>query len=181
MPFDQIKSILMELLDLEEAQIESESYLVRDLNVESIDFLELAVALNDQFQVHVHDDTVFLRKLRLHLAEAGEAGRPPAVWACLGHAVISCIEGQFELTGTRGPPTALALGPVPARAGFGPAHDTLSPFPLVLRSARVAASTDRAAAVEYDVIPRSKAHKWTRNDCTPSMTCWHGRVTSGWS
>jgi acyl carrier protein len=65
----------MELLDLEEDQIGLESYLVRDLGVESIDFLELAVTLNDRFQVSVHDDTVFLRNLRLYLAEAQEAGK----------------------------------------------------------------------------------------------------------
>jgi acyl carrier protein len=67
----------MELLDLEVDAIRPESYLVRDLGVESIDFLELAVALNERFKIPVHDDTVFLRNLRLHLAEAEAAGQPP--------------------------------------------------------------------------------------------------------
>lgn len=80
MLFDQIKEILVELLDMEESEISPEKYLVRDLGVESIDFLELAVALNDRFKIAVHDDTVFLRNLRLHLAEAREAGQPPLTY-----------------------------------------------------------------------------------------------------
>ncbi len=77
MLFESIREILMELLDLEAGAIQLESYLVRDLGVESIDFLELAVALNERFKIPVHDDTVFLRNLRLHLAEAEVAGQPP--------------------------------------------------------------------------------------------------------
>ena len=77
MLFEPIREILMELLDLEADTIEPESYLVRDLGVESIDFLELAVALNERFKVPVHDDTIFFRNLRLHLAEAEAAGQPP--------------------------------------------------------------------------------------------------------
>lgn len=80
MLFDQVRSILMELLDIDENEIRPETYLVRDLGVESIDFLELAVALNDRFQVSVHDDTIFLRNLRLYLAEAQEAGQAPAAY-----------------------------------------------------------------------------------------------------
>lgn len=65
-----------ELLDVPAEEITPQSYLVRDLGMESIDFLELAVALNQRFQVPVHDDTVFLRDLRLHLIQARENGRP---------------------------------------------------------------------------------------------------------
>jgi acyl carrier protein len=68
--FENIREILMELLDVEAEEIREQSYLVRDLGVESIDFLELAVALNERFQIEVHDDTVFLRNLRFHLSEA---------------------------------------------------------------------------------------------------------------
>ena len=70
--FVQITEILSELLDVEAEEIRPQSYLVRDLGVESIDFLELAVALNGHFRINVHDDTVFLRNLRLHLSEASE-------------------------------------------------------------------------------------------------------------
>ncbi len=73
-PSHQIKEILMELLDAAPETITSDSYLVRDLGVESIDFLELAVSLNERFQIPVEDDTLFLRNLRLHLATAREKG-----------------------------------------------------------------------------------------------------------
>ena len=85
-----------ELLDLEADDIGPESYLVRDLGVESIDFLELAVALNDRFQVPVHDDTLFLRNLRLHLAEAGESGLATMTYLA-GHYDFLSLERLREL------------------------------------------------------------------------------------
>lgn len=77
MLFDAIREILMDLLDLEAEAVAPESYLVRDLDAESIDFLELAVALNERFHIPVHDDSLFLRNLRLHLAEARDGDHPP--------------------------------------------------------------------------------------------------------
>lgn len=73
--FDQVREILSELLDVEAGEIAPESFLVRDLGMESIDFLELAVALNQRFNVPVHDDTIFLRNLRLCIMQAQEAGQ----------------------------------------------------------------------------------------------------------
>jgi len=73
--FDQIRDILADLLDVEAEEIAPESFLVRDLGMESIDFLELAVALNQRFNVPVHDDTIFLRNLRLCIMQAQEAGQ----------------------------------------------------------------------------------------------------------
>ncbi len=73
--FEEIRDILVELLDVAAEEVTPESYLVRDLGMESIDFLELAVALNRRFRVPVHDDTVFLRNLRLHMIQAREAGQ----------------------------------------------------------------------------------------------------------
>ena len=69
---EEITEILSELLDVNAEDISPQTYLVRDLGVESIDFLELAVAMNERFRIEVHDDTVFLRNLRLHLTEASE-------------------------------------------------------------------------------------------------------------
>lgn len=70
--FEEVGGILSELLDMDAEGIAPHSYLVRDLGVESIDFLELAVAINARFRVEVHDDSVFLRNLRVHLTEAAE-------------------------------------------------------------------------------------------------------------
>ena len=73
--FEQVRDILAELLDVEAVEITPASYLVRDLGLESIDFLELAVALNQRFKVPVHDDTLFLRNLRLEIMQARESGQ----------------------------------------------------------------------------------------------------------
>lgn len=87
--FEQIRAILVELLDIESEAILPESYLVRELGVESIDFLELAVALNDRFKIPVHDDTVFLRNLRLHLAEAQAVDKTPLEYLKLQYGFLS--------------------------------------------------------------------------------------------
>lgn len=75
--FEDIREILIELLDVEAQEVSPRSYLVRDLGVESIDFLELAVALNERFKIEVHDDTIFMRNLRLHLSKASEGNSNP--------------------------------------------------------------------------------------------------------
>ncbi|MBW2660768.1 MAG: acyl carrier protein [Deltaproteobacteria bacterium] len=73
--FGNIKKILGELLDIEEKEIMPETYIVRDLGAESIDFLELAVALNSRFKIEIDDDEIFLRKLRVYLTEAEQEKR----------------------------------------------------------------------------------------------------------
>jgi acyl carrier protein len=64
---DIIKHHLSDILDVDPDSITPETYLVRDLGVESIDFLELAVALGSSFSVQIDDDEIFLLDLRLHL------------------------------------------------------------------------------------------------------------------
>ncbi|MCG6535472.1 MAG: phosphopantetheine-binding protein [Syntrophales bacterium LBB04] len=59
--FSEIADILMEILDLEGREITPESYLVRDLGAESIDFLELATALNERFKITVREEDIFLK------------------------------------------------------------------------------------------------------------------------
>jgi acyl carrier protein len=73
----KINEILSDIMDIDEAEITPESYVIRDLGAESIDLLELAVVLNDQFDTEVNEDAIFLRTLRRHLDEAGEKGEEP--------------------------------------------------------------------------------------------------------
>ena len=70
-----IKEILKELLDIEDQEITPETYLVRELRAESIDFLELAVALNSKFKIEVNDGEIFLSKLRIYVSEAKKNGK----------------------------------------------------------------------------------------------------------
>jgi len=73
----EIRTSLGEILDIEALEITPETYVVRDLGAESIDLLELSVAINSRFKVEVNEDEVFLRTLRLFLNEAEKDGQDP--------------------------------------------------------------------------------------------------------
>ena len=73
----EIRTSLGEILDVEAGEITPETYVVRDLGAESIDLLELSVALNSRFRVEVNEDEVFLRTLRVFLNEAKENEQDP--------------------------------------------------------------------------------------------------------
>jgi acyl carrier protein len=73
--FKKIEDVLTELLDIEAEEITPETYVIRDLNAESIDLLELAVGLNSSFNIDINDDEIFLRNLRLYLTEAKQIGK----------------------------------------------------------------------------------------------------------
>jgi acyl carrier protein len=64
---------LADILDVNPEQITPETYLLRDLEAESIDLLELAVVLNSEFQIEVDDDEIFLKTLRIYLDDPKEA------------------------------------------------------------------------------------------------------------
>ncbi|RLC27125.1 MAG: hypothetical protein DRH21_00080 [Deltaproteobacteria bacterium] len=72
---EEIKKILVEILDIENHIITPETYLIRELGAESIDLLELAVAINSRFNIDVNDDEIFLRKLRQHITEADQKNK----------------------------------------------------------------------------------------------------------
>ena len=67
---EELTKILTELLDLENRNITPETYLIQDLGAESIDLLELAVAVNSRFKINVKDDEIFLTRFRLYVTEA---------------------------------------------------------------------------------------------------------------
>ena len=73
----EIRTSLGEILDIAAGEITPETYVVRDLGAESIDLLELSVALNARFKVEVNEDEVFLRTLRVFLNEAKENEQDP--------------------------------------------------------------------------------------------------------
>lgn len=98
--FHEIKNVIMEILDVEEDQISPETYLIRELGAESIDLLELAVSLNTVFKKEIIDDDLFLRKLRLYLDEANEAGQDELSYLAgkypfLEHSRIREIRGEL--------------------------------------------------------------------------------------
>ena len=72
---EEIKKNLAEILDIENNIITPETYLIRELGAESIDLLELAVAINSRFNIDVNDDEIFLRKLRDYITEAEQQNK----------------------------------------------------------------------------------------------------------
>ena len=72
-----VVDILADILDLDPAQVTPETYVVRDLRAESIDLLEIGVAMQHRLDMEVDDDTLFLKNMRQVLARAGEAGKAP--------------------------------------------------------------------------------------------------------
>lgn len=76
----EITNMLTEILDIEGLEITPETYLIRELGAESIDLLELSVAINSTFHIEVNDDEIFLRTLRLHLRTAEGEGRDTAAY-----------------------------------------------------------------------------------------------------
>jgi acyl carrier protein len=74
--FQEIKNILAEILDIEATEVTPESSLIKELRVKSIDFLELAAALNANFNIEVNEEDVFLRDAEDRLKQAEKAAFP---------------------------------------------------------------------------------------------------------
>jgi acyl carrier protein len=72
-----LREIITEIMDVDGGTITEETCLIRDLGAESIDLLELAVAMSHRFGVSVQDDEIFLRKFPLYRLEATQAGVEP--------------------------------------------------------------------------------------------------------
>ena len=54
--FDKVKTILVEQFFREEDEIKNEALFVDDLGVESLDFVELILALEEEFDLVISDD-----------------------------------------------------------------------------------------------------------------------------
>lgn len=54
--FDQVKEIIVEQLDVEEAQITMEASFKDDLEADSLDVVELVMELEDQFDLEIADE-----------------------------------------------------------------------------------------------------------------------------
>jgi acyl carrier protein len=72
-----VREIVTEIMDVDAGAITEETSLIGDLGAESIDLLELAVALSHRFGLPVQDDEIFLRKFPLYRLEAEQAGTDP--------------------------------------------------------------------------------------------------------
>lgn len=56
MVFDKVKEIIAEQLDVEVERVTMETSLMRDLEADSLDAVEIMMALEDEFEIEVPDE-----------------------------------------------------------------------------------------------------------------------------
>ena len=75
--FKAITTIIAEILDLDPQTITPSTYLIRELGAESIDLLEIGVAIQHRLGVPVDDDILFLKNLRVLILQAKQDSTNP--------------------------------------------------------------------------------------------------------
>ncbi len=71
----KVLKILADILDIKENGIDLDTDLVRNLNVESIDFLEIALSLEREFHIKVDENKIFLKSFRYYMDKAREKNK----------------------------------------------------------------------------------------------------------
>ena len=56
MVFEKIREILARLLDIEESRIDHDTLIVEDLGADSLDVVELMMAMEDEFNIVIPDE-----------------------------------------------------------------------------------------------------------------------------
>ncbi|MBK5261380.1 MAG: acyl carrier protein [Peptostreptococcaceae bacterium] len=56
MVFDKIRSIIVEQLGVEESQVALDTHLMKDLEADSLDAVEIIMAIEDEFDLEVPDE-----------------------------------------------------------------------------------------------------------------------------
>lgn len=93
MILEKLKKIFEDVLDIDPGTITEETYVIRELNAESIDLLELAVHINEKFKIQVDDQALFLRRLRSHPGEAGLRSHYPYLRKGREKEIMADLEG----------------------------------------------------------------------------------------
>lgn len=58
MEFEKLQQVIADVLDIDETQITPETTFVQDLGADSLDIMEIIMRLEDEFGVHVPDETI---------------------------------------------------------------------------------------------------------------------------
>lgn len=93
MTIQKLKTIFEDVLDIDPGTVSGGTYVIRDLNAESIDLLELAVHINEKFGIEADDQTLFLRQLRSCSGAAGIRNRYPHLRKGRELEIIADLEG----------------------------------------------------------------------------------------
>jgi acyl carrier protein len=54
--FEQLKKLIVELLDVDESKVVPEASFADDFNADSLDFIELITAVEDTFKIEIPDE-----------------------------------------------------------------------------------------------------------------------------
>ncbi|UCD22062.1 MAG: acyl carrier protein [Chloroflexota bacterium] len=54
--FEQLKKLIVELLEVDEAEVVPKASFVDDFNADSLDFIELITAVEDAFKIEIPDE-----------------------------------------------------------------------------------------------------------------------------
>jgi acyl carrier protein len=54
--FEQLKKLIIELLEVDESEVVAEASFVDDFNADSLDFIELITAVEDTFKIEIPDE-----------------------------------------------------------------------------------------------------------------------------
>jgi acyl carrier protein len=54
--FEQLKKLIVELLEVEESKVVPQASFVDDFNADSLDFIELITAVEDAFRIEIPDE-----------------------------------------------------------------------------------------------------------------------------
>ncbi len=68
----KVKSIISEILDIEEEKLSEDTDLIREIGIESIDMLEIAISLEKEFGIRVDENRLFFKSFRYYLDKAKE-------------------------------------------------------------------------------------------------------------
>ncbi len=56
MVFDKVKKIIVEQLDVSESEITAETNLIKDLQADSLDAVEIIMSIEDEFGIEISDE-----------------------------------------------------------------------------------------------------------------------------
>lgn len=62
MIFNQVKTVLVEVMGVAESDVVESAYLIDDLGADSLDAVEISIALQNEFGIEVEDDNI----LKMH-------------------------------------------------------------------------------------------------------------------
>lgn len=66
MAFDKIRSIIMEQLSVEESLVTMDTNLMKDLEADSLDAVEIIMAIEEEFDIEIPDEEAEKFQLVLH-------------------------------------------------------------------------------------------------------------------